>query len=135
MGRGKLNLYKIHYFKDKKGNSPIAEYLKDLSKKNNKDSRIKLQKILDYIDYLQEVGTNAGEPYMKHLTGDIWELRPLRDRVLFVAWDGKSFVLLSHFMKKTQKTPRTKRLRRIKNQNPIAEKRIYRHFDDYMIKY
>ena len=42
---------------------------------------------------------------MKHLEGDIWELRPLRDRILFAAWVGDSFVLLHHFVKKTQKTP------------------------------
>ena len=43
---------------------------------------------------------------MKHLEGEIWELRPLRDRILFVAWLDGSFVLLHHFVKKTQKTPR-----------------------------
>ena len=42
---------------------------------------------------------------MKHIDGDIWELRPIRDRILFVAWREGSFVLLHHFMKKTQKTP------------------------------
>ncbi|MBM9833412.1 type II toxin-antitoxin system RelE/ParE family toxin, partial [Enterococcus faecalis] len=47
-----------------------------------------------------------GEPFVKHLEGDIWELRPLRDRVLFVAWLDGSFVLLHSFVKKTQKTPR-----------------------------
>lgn len=54
---------------------------------------------------LKRYGTLAGEPYMKHLDGDIWELRPLRDRILFVAWHEDSFVLLHSFMKKTQKTP------------------------------
>lgn len=53
-----------------------------------------------------EHGTAAGEPYVKHLDDEIWELRPLRDRILFFAWDGNSFILLSHFMKSTQKTPK-----------------------------
>lgn len=55
---------------------------------------------------LQLEGTRAGEPFVKHLEGDIWDLRPLRDRNLFVAWLDGSFVLLHPFMKKTQKTPR-----------------------------
>ena len=55
---------------------------------------------------LSQHGTRAGEPYIKHLDAEIWELRPLRDRVLFVAWIDGSFVLLHHFMKKTQKIPR-----------------------------
>ncbi len=54
---------------------------------------------------MSEYGTTVGEPYIKHLDGDIWELRSLRDRILFAAWDGKSFVLLHQFMKQTQKTP------------------------------
>jgi phage-related protein len=43
---------------------------------------------------------------MKHLEGEIWELRPIRDRILFAAWTENRFVLLHQFMKKTQKTPR-----------------------------
>ena len=46
----------------------------------------------------------AGQPYIKHLDAEIWELRPLRDRILFVAWLDGSFVLLHPFVKKTQKT-------------------------------
>ena len=77
-----------------------------LSGKKDKDSRIKLNKIRDYIKVLSEYGTKAGEPYLKHLDGDIWELRPLRDRILFVGWKNGSFVLLHQFMKKIQKTPK-----------------------------
>ena len=75
-----------------------------LSKKD-KDSRIKANKINDYIQILSEYGTRAGEPYMKHIDGEIWELRPLRERIFFVAWVDDSFVLLHQFMKKSQKTP------------------------------
>lgn len=34
----------------------------------------------------------------------IWELRPQRNRILFVTWENDSFVLLHTFVKKTQKT-------------------------------
>ena len=98
-------MYKIHFYKDKNGNEPVAEYIADLARKNDKDSRIKLNKIRDYIKILSEHGTLAGEPYIKHLDAEIWELRPLRDRILFVGWTNGSFVLLHHFMKKSQKTP------------------------------
>ncbi len=43
---------------------------------------------------------------MKHLDGDIWELRPTSDRILFAVATGDDFVLLHQFEKKTQKTPR-----------------------------
>jgi len=55
---------------------------------------------------LQEVGPGAREPYAKHIGGDIWELRPIRDRILYAAWDGQSYILLHHFVKKTQKFPK-----------------------------
>lgn len=90
------------------GKQPVKEYLDKLEEKsiNSKDARIKYNKIDQYIGILREYGTAAGEPYVKHLDGEIWELRPLRDRILFFAWGGNSFILLSHFMKRTQKTPK-----------------------------
>ncbi len=46
--------------------------------------RLNANKINDYIEILRVYGTQAGEPYIKHLDGEIWELRPLRNRILFV---------------------------------------------------
>ena len=98
-------MYGIKFYKDKDGNRPVLEYLQGLRKKNDKDSRIKASKINDYIQALSEHGATLGEPYMKKLDGEIWELRPLQDRILFASWTGSSFLLISHFVKKTQKTP------------------------------
>lgn len=98
-------MYKIYFYRDKDGNEPVLDYLKELVSKKGKDSRIKANKINDYIQILSEYGIRAGEPYMKHIDGELWELRPLRDRIFFVSWINNSFVLLHHFMKKTQRTP------------------------------
>jgi len=98
-------MYTLHFFKDRRGHRPVADYFKKLAMKTDKDSRIKFEKINDYLQALQEDGVQIGEPYIKHLKDEIWELRPLRDRILFAAWDGRSFILLHHFVKKTRKTP------------------------------
>lgn len=98
--------YSIYFYKNKQGEEPVRKYLYELAKNKDKDSRIKLNKIRDYVKILEIYGTRAGEPYIKHIDGDIWELRPLRDRIFFVAWVNNSFVLLHQFMKKTQKTPK-----------------------------
>lgn len=98
-------MYEIIFYRDKNGREPVLEYLQELTRRADKDSRIKANKISDYVKYLREQGTQVKEPYAKHLDGEIWELRPVRDRILFAAWDGESFILLHHFMKKTQKTP------------------------------
>lgn len=98
-------MHPIYFYRDKNGKEPVFEYLQQLSMKSDKDSRIKANKIQDYIEALSKMGTRLGLPYIKYIGNDLWELRPLRDRIFFVAWHGGSFVLLHHFMKKTQKTP------------------------------
>lgn len=98
-------MYTIRFYKDKDGKEPLKEYLQALGTKNDKTSRINFNKIRDYIKTLSVHGTRAGEPFVKHLSGEIWELRPLRNRILFFGYDGQQFILLSHFIKKTQKTP------------------------------
>ena len=103
--RGRF-VHAIYFYKDKQGNQPVLDYMRELARHDSKDSRIKLNKLNDYIELLSQHGTRAGQPYTKHLDAEIWELRPLRDRILFVAWWDGSFVLLHHFVKKTQKTPR-----------------------------
>lgn len=99
-------MHHIVFYKDRNGNEPVYAYLQELSKKKDKDSRIKANKLNDYIQALSEYGTSIGMPYLKHLEAEIWELRPLRDRILFAAWIDGSFVLLHCFMKRTQKTPK-----------------------------
>ncbi|GHV45926.1 hypothetical protein FACS1894204_06490 [Synergistales bacterium] len=96
---------KVIFFKDRNGRRPVLEYIRELATKQDKDSHIKLNKVQDYIQALRDYGTQVGEPYIKHLDGEIWELRPIRERVLFAAWANDSFVLLHHFTKKTRKTP------------------------------
>ena len=98
-------MHKIYFYKDPNGNEPVLDYIRELSRKKDKDSRIKLRKIQDYIKVLSHYGTLAGMPFIKHLAGEIWELRPLRDRIMFSEWINSSYVLLHSFMKKTTKTP------------------------------
>ena len=75
-------------------------------------------------------GTRAGEPYVKKLEGNLCELRPLKNRIIFFYWKDNKFILLHHFMKKTQKTPKREldtarsRLKDYKERNDIHEKEI-----------
>jgi len=117
-------MYKVFTYKDKNGKSPILDYIKKLMEKDDKSSRIKATKIRDYIAYLRQHGRQAREPYAKHLDGDIWELRPIRDRILYAAWDGDSFILLHIFEKSTQKTPRREIKQAKRNLADIKERGI-----------
>ncbi len=99
-------MYDIIMYEDKNGKSELQEYLKQLQNNPSKDNNIKFKKITSYIDNLSMYGLTLGEPYIKHIDSDIWELRPIRDRILFTSWYNNKFILLSVFTKNTQKTPR-----------------------------
>lgn len=99
-------MHEILFYRDNKGRQPVLDYLQELSRSKSKDSRIKLNKISDYIQALSVYGTEQlTENYVKHLDDEIWELRPIRDRILFAGVIGGRYVLLHHFMKQSQKTP------------------------------
>ena len=98
-------MYRIVFYENRRGEAPVLEYIEKLALKDDKNSRIKFDNVMDCIDQLRENGTRAPEKFIKHVRGEIWELRPLRDRILFAAWVGDSFVLLHQFLKDTQKTP------------------------------
>jgi phage-related protein len=73
-----------------------------------RDMRAKLEHIVTLI---QEFGLErVHEPYIKHLEGDLWEMRMKgRDgisRALYVTAREKRVVIVRVFIKKTQKTPR-----------------------------
>ena len=70
---------------------------------NVKEARIILNKINDYFSMLEEFGTRAGEPYIKHIEGDIWELRPRSDRFFFAFRKENIFYILHYYTKKSQK--------------------------------
>lgn len=99
-------MFNIELYEDINGKSELNDYIENLQKSKNKDDRIKSKKIDMYFRLLEEYGLSLSEPYIKHIDDEIWELRPLRDRSLFAYWTGNKFIILNHFMKQTQKTPK-----------------------------
>jgi len=115
-------MYEIYFYEDRQGNSPVFEYIADLAGKSDKDSRVNFKKTMVYIEALSKYGKSLGEPFIKRIEGDIWELRPLGNRIFFAAWNGESFILLHHFMKKTRKTPKLEIEKAKQNLNDILER-------------
>lgn len=108
-------MYEIEFYYDRNGKSEIIEFLDGLKEKatTSRNERINREKILTYIGALQRYGTRIGMPYVKHIAGDIWELRPPGNRIFFY-WKDNKFVLLHYFIRKTQKTP-IKEIEKAKN--------------------
>lgn len=101
-------MFEIDFYRDANGRSDVLDYIKELRKKSDssKNDRINYQKILSYINLLKRMGLSVGEPVLKSLGEGLYELRPERNRILFFYWDNNKYVMLSHFIKKTQKTPK-----------------------------
>ena len=100
-------MYEIILYEDEHGNSDVKNFIRELKlrSKTSKDARINYTKVVAYIDLLEEMGTRVGEPVTKHLDGEIWELRPISNRILYAFFTDNKIILLHHFPKKTQKTP------------------------------
>ncbi len=100
-------MFEVEFYEDRHGEQPVKQVLIELRDKaqTSKDARIQYQKILTYIRALETFGTRIGEPQVKHIDGNLWELRPLAHRIFFFYWRDDKFILLHHFIKKTRKTP------------------------------
>ena len=101
-------MYNIEFYENSSGKSELWNFLESLRQKSqtSKDARIQCKQILFYIELLSNNGLNLNENITKHLCDDIWELRPGNNRVLYFFVKDNTFVLLHHFRKKSQKTPR-----------------------------
>lgn len=102
-------MFDIEFYQQNNGKEPVKEFLLELRKNSDrsKEDKIRFEKMLTYLRVLEEKGTTAGYPYVKHIVGTkLFEVRPLRDRVFFFLPIGNKIILLHHFYKKTQKTPK-----------------------------
>ncbi len=101
-------MYSIDFYQTSSGHSDVFGFLEDLRTKahSSKDARIQYKQVARYIQLLEDNGTNLPTDVAKYLGDDIWELRPGFNRVLFFYYDNGTYILLHHFRKHTQKTPR-----------------------------
>lgn len=101
-------MYIVEFYEKENGESDVWNFLEELREKSatNKDSRIQYRQIVLYIELLQNNGTRQPDNITKHITENIWELRPGNNRVFYFYHKNDTFVLLHHFRKTTQKTPK-----------------------------
>jgi phage-related protein len=103
-------LFEVEFYVDDRGVSDLEEYLHNLDKKSktSKHSRINYLKIREYLKILEIKGTKAGFPVTRPIEGypGLWEIRPLKNRIFYFCFENNKIVLLHHFLKKSDKTPR-----------------------------
>lgn len=115
--------YKVKFYTDKRGKSPVLEYIDRLQPKEK-------AKILKYIEFLRINEGKLEEPYSKHIEGKIWELRVdfsrNRYRIFYFIFIKKTIILLHAFPKKTKRTPESELKRAEENYyNVLKHKEIY----------
>jgi len=96
--------FKIEYYKDNSGNSPIEEFLLGLKRSNNPLA----EQTLKGLEKLKNRAYHK-EPLSKYIEPGLWELRIRAGtnilRILYTFAKGRIIILLHIFIKKQQKTP------------------------------
>lgn len=94
--------FEVEFYQNEKGIQPAKEFLLSLNVKMR-------AKMTNMISILQDNGYELREPYSKHLSEGIFELRTRIGtdtvRVLYFFYYGRRIILTNGFVKKTNKTP------------------------------
>lgn len=94
--------FEVEFYEKENGEQPARDFILSL------DSKMRA-KIASTISVLQDNGYELREPYSKHLSEGIFELRSKFGtditRILYFFYIDKHIILTNGFVKKTQKTP------------------------------
>ena len=96
-----MKKFEVEFYETETGRQPEKEFLLSLDKKMR-------AKMLHMISILQDNGNELREPYSKHLSDGIFELRAKVGsditRVLYFFYVDRQIILTNGFIKKTMKT-------------------------------
>ena len=94
--------FEVEFYETASGDQPVREFLLSLDMKMR-------AKMADMISILQDNGYELREPYSKHLSEGIFELRAKVGsditRVLYFFYVDQHIILTNGFIKKSRKTP------------------------------
>ncbi len=97
-----MSRFEVEFYETARGEQPAKDFLLTLDKKMR-------AKMANMISLLQDNGYELREPYSKHLSEGIFELRAKvgsdNTRVLYFFYADRHIILTNGFIKKTQKTP------------------------------
>ena len=98
-----MNQFIVEFYQTEQGEEPAKEFLLQLNRRMR-------AKMMHVIALLQDNGNELREPYSKHLSEGIFELRAQigsdTTRVLYFFYVDRRIILTNGFIKKTQKTPK-----------------------------
>ena len=96
--------FEVDFYEKENGEQPAKEFMLSLDKKLR-------AKLADTIMILQDNGYELREPYSKHISEGIFELRAKQGsditRVMYFFYVDRHLILTNGYIKKTQKTPQS----------------------------
>ena len=96
--------FEVEFYEKANGEQPAKEFMLGLDKKLR-------AKLADTVMILQDNGYELREPYSKHISEGIFELRAKQGsditRVMYFFYVDRHIILTNGFIKKTQKTPQS----------------------------
>lgn len=99
-----MSRFEVDFYEKENGEQPAKEFMLSLDKKLR-------AKLADTIMILQDNGYELREPYSKHISEGIFELRAKQGsditRVMYFFYVDRHIILTNGFIKKTQKTPQS----------------------------
>lgn len=95
--------WSTEFYLTESGDSPVEVFLDSLDLKTRARFRWSMEQLRDR-------NIQAREPLVRHLDGDLWELREESQtniyRIVYFFFTGRRIIFLHGFAKKTQRTPR-----------------------------
>ena len=95
--------WSVEFYLNSSGEAPVEDFLETLDLKTR-------ARFIWSIEQLRVRNVRANAPLVRHLEGELWELREESQtniyRVIYFFFTGRRIVLLHGFQKKTQRTPR-----------------------------
>lgn len=98
-------MYDIELYQSPNGNTPLSKYFKDIKKRYG---NTEFASIRYYVDLLSKYGmliNNYKSHAIRQIDGDLYELRPGKNRIFFFYFHDETFVLLHGYRKQKQEAP------------------------------
>lgn len=104
-------MYSVYFYRDENRHEPVYDYIANVTHGKGLINWVRRRQILNSIMVLRRHGTAAGGPYIRHLFDDLWELRLLFDRILFLEYTQNSYVMLHSYNWRTCEDPHQEYIR------------------------
>lgn len=98
-------VHPVYFYRDANGHEPVAEYITHLVTGRGIVCWCWRMLIQDAVGVLRRYGVPSRMPFVHHLYDNVWELKILCERILFVEYPQGTYVLLHGYNWKTCVNP------------------------------